>query len=328
MKANILERFGGTENFVFGEVETPRPGANDVLVRLEAVGVNMGDAMIRSGSTGMQMPMPTVLGSEAAGVIEAVGSAVTGLKPGDRVYAAPFVAGALGGAYATHMATPAETVFKLPEHVSNETAVAVGIPGVTALRLSRMVPLAGRSVVVHSAAGGVGTLLVQLAKSAGARTVIGTVGDAGKASVAAEMGADEVVTYDRWVEAAKTAGVDVIFDAVGGEVSAEGLAVLAPGGTFITYGGSSGTYPSIGPEAFAAFVMRSQTIMGFSMWSLIGDPERRGTVLGGLFAELYGLLGTGKLKAVVGHRLPLEAAGEAHRLLESRKSTGKIILVP
>ncbi|MDB5585238.1 MAG: NADPH:quinone oxidoreductase [Devosia sp.] len=243
MKANVLDQFGGPDNFSYRESDTPEPSDGRVLVRVIASGVNLGDALIRSGSTGLPLPLPLVLGSEAAGYIEAVGSSVTSLVIGQRVFAAPFAIGALGGGYATHMVVDAAAVFPILDGVSFEDAVALGVAGITALHLVRAVPVAGRSVLVHSAAGGVGNLLLQLAKARGASPLIATVGSAAKADAIAALGPDLVIDYSNaaWPQAVRDVtsgrGADVIFDAAGGALSSQGLTVLADSGHFVAYGG-------------------------------------------------------------------------------------------
>lgn len=334
MKANVLDQFGSPDNFTYRESDTLQPSDGQVLVRIAASGVNLGDALIRSGSTGLPLQLPLVLGSEAAGYVEALGNGVTGLAIGQRVFAAPFAIGALGGGYATHIVVDAAAVFPIPGGVSFEDAVALGVAGITALHLVRSVPVGGRSVLVHSAAGGVGSLLLQLAKARGASPLIATVGSAAKAEAVEIFGPDLVIDYSNadWPQTVRNAtdsrGVDVIFDAVGGALSRQGLTVLADGGHFVAYGGASGTYPSVSTTEMPGFVAKAQTLTGFSLWSLLGDAERRRTALEQDFAELYALVAAGSLKPLIGHCLPLAEAASAHRLIESRQSVGKIILLP
>jgi NADPH2:quinone reductase len=334
MKANVLDQFGSPDHFVYRDSETPRPAAGEVLVRIAATGVNLGDALIRSGTTGLPLQTPLVLGSEAAGHVEAIGTGVTHLAIGQRVFAAPFAIGALGGGYATHIVVDAAAVFPIPDAVELDVAVALGVAGITALHLARSVPLENRSVLIHSAAGGIGSLLLQLARSHGASSVIASIGSAAKAETVRAYGPDHVIDYSdaNWQQAVRDAtgdkGPDVIFDAVGGTLTAQGLAVLATEGHFIAYGGSSGTYPAISAAEMPTFVAKAQTLKGFSLWSLLGDEQRRRATLERDFAELYALVAAGSLKPLIGHRLPLAEAAAAHRLIESRQSVGKIILLP
>lgn len=332
MKANVLLKFGNTENFVWRDVPTPVPAAGEVLVRINASGINLSDITVRAGTSGMDLALPLVLGSEAAGVVEALGEGVTGLTIGQRVLAAPFAVGALGGGYATHICLSEAAVFALPDEVSEEVAVALGVAGVTAAQLVRQVSLEGRVVVIHAAAGGVGNILLQLVRPAGANTVIATVGDMSKAASLDGLGADHVLNSRAdWAEQVKALtggrGPDVIFDAVGGDLSRAGLAVLAPKGHIVAYGGASGTYTAVSASEMGAFVMKCQTLVGYSMMPMLMGGTAR-TSIKANFDELYASVMAGTLNPLVGQRFTLDRVDLAHQLLESRKSIGKIILAP
>ena len=332
MKANVLDQFGSADNFIWRELPMPSLDRNDVLVRITASGVNLGDTMLRSGNSGMDLPLPLVLGSEAAGVVEALGSDVTGLTIGQRVLAAPFAAGGLGGGYGTQIALPAAGVFALPDQVSDEAAVALGVAGVTAAQLVNRVPLEGRVVVAHAAAGGVGNILLQLVRSAGARMVIATVGDMKKAASLEGLGADRVLdSRGDWAEETGVLtggrGPDVIFDAVGDELSRQGLSILAPEGSFVAYGGASGSYPAISAAEMPSFVMKCQTLVGYSMMPMLMNGTARASIEAS-FASLHARVIDGTLRPLIGQKFRLNEVAAAHRLLESRQSVGKIILMP
>ena len=332
MKANVLDQFGDAENFIWREMPTPQPGPNEVLLRVTASGVNLGDTLIRSGKAGWQLPLPLILGSEAVGVVEALGNQVHEFAIGQRVLAAPFATGGLGGGYATHICLPASAVFALAAGVSDETAVALGVAGITALELTHKVPLEGRAVLVHAAAGGVGNILLQLVRASGASTVLAVVGDQGKAAGIDGLGADHVLdSRGDWASEAVTLtdgrGPDVIFDAVGGELSRAGLAVLAQLGHFVAYGGASGTYPAISTSDMPAFVMKCQMLVGFSIMPMLMSGTAREVIELG-FANLHARVLDGTLRPLIGARFPLDQVADAHRLIESRQSVGKIILVP
>jgi len=333
VKANVLERFGGAENFVYRDVEAPRPGAGEVLVRVAAAGVSFADTLIRGGNL-MPLPMPAILGMEGAGAIEALGEGVNDLRIGQRVAFALFAAGRYDGAYATHVAAVRETVFPLPDAVSFDDAAALGMNGIVALNLVRHAPVTGRSVLVHSAAGGIGTLLVQLLRHFGAAQVIAVASSAQKAELAEALGAHLAINSSvaAWPTAVREAtggnGVDVIYDAVGGETSSAGLDVLAAGGTLVIYGAAGGTPPVFGPAAMGQFALKGQTIAGYSMLPQLANPQTRHGLLQQDFSALFSLVESGALKPTIGTRLPLPQAADAHRLIESRKSTGKVLLVP
>ena len=331
MKANILERFGGTENFVYRDMETPRPSVGQVLVRIEATSASFADTMIRGGNI-LPLQAPVILGSEAAGVVESVGADVDGIAVGDRVFAGLFAGGRFDGGYASHVAIAKEAIFPLPESVSFEDAAALGMNGIVALNAIRRVDVAGRSVVVHSAAGGIGSILLQLARHQGAAQVIAIVGNSRKAELVESLGAQTVVdsSAGEWGQAVLDAtgtGPDVLFDAVGGATSGRGLEVLAPGGTLVIYGAASGSPPQFSPTAMGGLALKMQTIAGYSMMPSLADANL-GRLLREDFAGLYELVESGALKPVIGRRLPLSEAAEAHRLIESRQSTGKILLLP
>lgn len=332
MKANILERFGGTENFAYRDVETPQPSSDQVLVRIEATSASFADTMIRGGNI-LPLQAPVILGSEAAGVVESIGADVGGIAVGDRVFAGMFAGGRFDGGYASHVSIGKQAVFPLPDSVSFEDAAALGMNGIVALNAIRRVDVAGRSVVVHSAAGGIGSILLQLARHQGAAQVIAIVGSSRKAELVESLGAQTVIdsSAGEWGQAVLDAtggtGPDVIFDAVGGATSGRGLEVLAPGGTLVIYGAASGSPPQFSPTAMGGLALKMQTIAGYSMMPSLADANL-GRLLREDFARLYALVESGALKPVIGRRLPLSEAAEAHRLIESRQSTGKILLVP
>ena len=329
MKANVLHQFGGPEVLIWEEIPTPVPQAGEVLLRIEAAGVNLGDATTRRG-VGMPLTLPAVLGHEAAGIIEAVGDGVQHLSTGQRVVAASYVAGR-SGAYASHTSVPAAAVYPLPSGVSFDAANALATAGVTALGLYGLVDVAGRTAVVHAAAGGVGNILVQLLAAAGA-TVIATVGDPAKGASLAGLGAAHVLsTRDDWVAGVRELtggrGPELIYDSIGGEVAEQSLDLLALEGTLIVYGASSGSAAALDAGRMLSMVMKSQGLRGYSLMPALSTPqgsERIGTMLADLFARVE----NGSLTPLIGQRFPLSQAAQAHLLIESRQSVGKIILVP
>lgn len=329
MKVVSFSAFGGPEELRLTEAPTPAAAPGQVLIKVAAIGLNLGDAIIRAGRSGLELPMPFIPGGEVAGTVAAVGAGAGGLAVGDRVLGAIFAEPRLDGGYAEFVALSADVTFKLPDEVSFDAAVGLAVQGLTAEQLLSRNPVAGKSVLVHSAAGGVGQLLVRLARLAGARAIVGTVGSAAKRDAAMAAGADQVVVSTTPAWAAEAPGpYDVIFDAAGGEITAASLPLLAPEGRYAVYGGASGIYPSFSPAQMAGVTAAAQTIAGFSLWSLLGDPTRRGPALRASYQRLFGAVVDGSLVLDIGHRFALAEAVEAHRLIESRGSVGKIVLVP
>lgn len=329
MKVVSISRFGGPEELQLAEVPAPVAGPGQVLIKVEAIGLNLGDAIIRSGKSGLQLPMPFIPGGEVAGTVAAVGDGVSGLVVGDRVLGAIFAEPRLDGGYAEFVTISAGVAFRLPDAVSFDAAVALAVQGLTAEQLLVRNPVTGKRVLIHSAAGGVGQLLVRLTRIDGAARIVGTVGSAGKRDAAVAAGADQVVVSATADWAAEAAGLyDVLFDATGGEITAAGLSLLAAEGRYAVYGGASGVYPSFSPAQMAGVTAAAQTIAGFSLWSLLGDPARRGPALAASYERLFGAVTDGSLAIDIGHRFALADAAEAHRLIESRGSVGKIVLVP
>ncbi len=322
MKAIRVHSPGGPEALRYEDIPQPSPAAGQVLVKVEASGVNYVDVYQRSGQYKVQMPF--TLGQEAAGVISGVGSGVTGVNVGDRVA----YTGALG-AYAEYAVVPADRVVQLPDGVGTRQGAAAMLQGMTAHYLaSTTYPLKpGDTCLVHAAAGGVGLLLVQIAKLRGAR-VIGTVSTREKAALAKRMGADEVILYtaqDFEAEVKRITngrGLQVVYDSVGKTTFEKGLNCLAPRGMMVLYGQSSGP---LGP--FDAQVLSQKGSLFLTRPTLGHYIATRAELLERA-GEVLGWIKSGKLKLEIGHEFPLARAAEAHRALEGRKTTGKVLLIP
>lgn len=332
MKAVIIDQFGGPEHLILRELPTPAPGEGEVLLKVASVGVNFADTMIRSGGAGVPMTDNLIIGSEAAGTVVALGSGVDPVILGKRAFAAPFAVGRITGAYATHIALPANGIFLLPDDITFDQAVALGLSGIVALELSRLVPIEGRTVLVHSAAGGVGHLLAQLVALRSPGRLIGSVGHARKAELLNAIGVHSAVsTQGDWVGdlLALTDGAppDVIFDAIGGAISRLGLSSLSIGGHFVAYGGASGEYAALSKEDMPSFVMSGKSLLGYSLVPLLGHKDAARYLRDDL-DTLFSYVTQGVLRPHVGHHFPLHEAADAHRLIESRRSSGKIILLP
>jgi NADPH2:quinone reductase len=322
MKAIQVQKTGGPEALTVVDLPVPKPKPNEAVVKIAAVGVNFIDVYFREGR--YPSPLPFVDGQEAAGTVSEVGSEVKSLKPGDRVA----YTGVLGS-YAEYAAVPAERLVKVPEDISDQQAAAAMLQGMTAQYLIYTTyPLKkGETALIHAAAGGVGLLLVQMAKNQGAR-VIATVGTEDKAKLAKEAGADDVIIYTKQDFEAETKrltggkGVDVVYDGVGKSTFDQGLSTLRPRGYMVLFGGASGAVPPFDliklSQKGSLFVTRPSLIHYIASREEL--EQRAGAVLG--------MVAGGKLKLRIGHTYKLEQAQQAHKDLEGRKTTGKLLLIP
>jgi NADPH2:quinone reductase len=316
-----IHKHGGPEEMRFERVDLPPPGPGQVRLRQTAVGLNFIDVYTRTGL--YPGPTPAVLGVEAAGVVEALGEGVAGLKLGDRV-----VYNGLGGSYASHRNAPADRLVKIPERISDEDTAAVFLKGLTVWMLTfeirRIQP--GETILVWAAAGGVGSILVPWANAQGAR-VIGVVSTEEKAALARGYGCDEIILSSEDVaarvkEMTGGKGVPVVYDSVG-KVSAEAsLKSLQPHGWFITYGNASGPADPIAPARLNQGGSLIMTRPGLFHFTKERADLERGS------AALWGAMRSGAVKADVRQRFALKDAADAHRALESRATTGATILKP
>jgi NADPH2:quinone reductase len=322
MKAIRVDAFGGAEALHFTDVPEPFPGPGQVVVRVEAAGVNFIDVYHRTGLYPNTLPL--VPGMEGAGVVAEAGPGVAAVREGDTVA----WAGVLGS-YAERVALAADRVVAVPHGMGATTAAAVMLQGMTAQYLcTSTFPLGpGHTCLVHAAAGGTGLLLVQMAKRRGAR-VIGTVGTEAKAALAREAGADEVVLYTEvdFLEAVRHLtggrGVDVVYDSVGRTTAERSLDCLAPRGMMVYYGNASGPAPPVDPLALSrkgSLFLTRPTLMHY-----IADRKSLEARAG----EVLGETAAGRLKVRIDRRYPLARAADAHRALEGRETTGKVLLVP
>ncbi|MFZ0771351.1 MAG: quinone oxidoreductase [Candidatus Sulfotelmatobacter sp.] len=322
MKAIQVKQVGGPEAMEVVELAVPQPKANEAVVKLAASGVNFIDVYNREGR--YKAPLPFVLGQEGAGVVTNVGAEVKSVKVGNRVAWT-----ALLGAYAEYAAVPADRLVPIPQGVSDHQAAAAMLQGMTAHYLSHdTYPLKhGETALVHAAAGGVGLLLVQMAHNIGAR-VIATVSTEEKAKLARDAGADEVILYTQADFESETKrftggkGVDVVYDSVGKTTFDKGLNILRPRGMMVLFGGSSGAVPPFDlinlTQKGSLFVTRP------SLGNYISTREDLVARSGAVF----GMMAAGKLKLRIEHTYPLAEAQQAHRDLEGRKTTGKLLLIP
>ncbi len=329
MKAVQFRRFGGPEVLELVEAPAPMPGPREVRLRVHAAGVNLSDTLLRQDRYAVTPELPFVPGTEVTGVIEAVGEDVMHLEPGMRAAAALFATPAPAGGYAEQVVVDADYVVPLPDGLGFEEATALMVQGLTALHLVRFAPPAGKTVLVSAAAGGVGSLLVQLAKRAGATQVIAAASSARKLAFARSLGADAGVDYtaDGWTDALRTAtggrGPDLVYESVGGDVTMQALAALAPEGRLVIYGALNIQRFALGVPELLGLIFRNQSVSGFAVAPLLTPALLREGL-----AELFALAGRGELVVTVGERFPLARAAEAHRALEGRGTTGKVVLVP
>ncbi|MBI5419043.1 MAG: quinone oxidoreductase [Deltaproteobacteria bacterium] len=322
MKAIRVRQYGGPEAMSLEELPPLRPAEGQALVRLEAIGVNFIDIYQRAGL--YRAPLPFTPGNEGAGVVAETGPGVTEVAAGDRVA----YAGAIG-AYAEYAVVPSWKLVALPQGIGSETAAAVMLQGMTAHYLAHgSYPLkAGDACLVHAAAGGVGLLLVQIAKMCGAR-VIGTVSTPEKADLARAFGAHDVILYseqDFESEVRRLTdgrGVQVVYDSVGQAAFEKSLGCLAPRGYLVLYGQSSGPVPPFDPQ-----VLNNKGGLFLTRPSLAHYTLTREELLGRA-NDVLGWVAEAILKVRIGAKFPLAEAAEAHRRLAGRKTTGKVLLIP
>jgi NADPH:quinone reductase len=322
MKAIRVTAYGGPEALRLEEIPTPVPGKGEALIRIAAAGINFIETFQRQGH--YPVPTPFTPGGEASGVVESIGPGVTEVKPGDRV--ASFN---LRGSYAELAIAPADRLVVLPEGIDLKVAAAVILQGMTAhyLAHSTYSLRAADTCLVHAAAGGVGLLLCQIASKRGAR-VLGTVSTEAKAALAREADANEVIFYTRQDTAAEVRrltegrGVQVVYDSVGRTTFESSLDCLAPRGMLVLFGQSSGAVPPVDPQVLnrkGSLFLTRPTLHHYTITR--GELlERAGDVLG--------WVRDGSLRVRIDRALPLAEAAEAHRALEARETSGKVLLVP
>ncbi|MCF3932576.1 quinone oxidoreductase [Acuticoccus sp. M5D2P5] len=322
--AIVVEEPGGPEVLKWKTVDVPSPGPGQLLVRHTAIGLNFIDTYFRTGLYPPPGGFPLIIGNEAAGVVEAVGDGVANFAPGDRVaYASPI------GAYAETRVMPADTALKLPDSVSDEQAAAMMLQGMTVRYLVKETyKVTPDSVVLfHAAAGGVGLIAGQWLKSIGA-TVIGTVSSEEKAELARANGYTHVINYKtedfvaRVKEITDGKGVDVAYDSVGQDTYPGSLDCIKPLGLWVPFGQSSGPIKN-----FALGDLSSHGSL-FTTRPTLFTYVRTRAMLEANAADLFDLVGSGKVKINVGTTFPLKDAAEAHRALEGRRTTGSTVLVP
>ncbi len=324
MKAVQFTEYGGPEVLKFVNLEKPAPTGHEVLVEIKAIGVNYADTARREGHYVVHTPLPFVPGAEIAGVVVEVGDQVQSVKPGTRV-----VTLIESGGYAEYALADERALIPLPKALGFHQAAALPLQGLSAYHVLKTMGRLekGESVLVHAAAGGVGTIAVQLAKHFGASKVIATASTPEKLALAREMGADVLINYSEpnWeeqvLEATGGRGVNVALEMAGGEIFHKTLKCLATFGRLVIFGVASGEQPKFYPSSLMA---RNQSVIGFFLPQIMRKPE----LLQPSLIELMTYLGEGKLKLTIGGVFPLEEAANVHELMQSRKTHGKLIFEP
>jgi NADPH:quinone reductase len=321
--------FGAPEVLSVVERKTPTPGPGEILVSVKAIGVNFADTLMRQNRYAVTPDLPAVPGTEVAGVVESIGHGVVSPTAGTRVAVPLFATGAVTGGYSDSVVVNASLAVPLPDELSFRAATALMIQGLTALYLTRTFPPKDRTVLVNAAAGGVGSLLIQLARRAGARAVIAAASTSEKLSLARSLGADFTIDYTKpgWGDEVRASsggsGPDVIFESAGGDATRECLKMLASGGEIVVYGALNIQSFDLGVPELINLIFKNQSLTGFALPTLLTpDGLARGS------SELFDLAVKGALKVQIGPTFSLRDAALAHRAMEARKTTGKVVLIP
>lgn len=327
IKAIIMEQYGSPDVLQYKEVPIPTISSKEVLIEVKACGVNYADTTKRLGGGGVhQSSLPWIPGSEVSGIVRKVGSAVTHISEGDRVVALTINT---GGGYAQYCKVSASKVFHIPDELPFVDGAAIPVQGLTAYhvlttqgRLQK-----GESVLIHAAAGGVGTLAIQLAKYLGAAKIFAAASSDEKLELAKSLGADVLVNYSKenWFEEIQEntegMGVDLILESIGGQFRIDNFNCLSTFGRMVTFGSASRTSVDINPSTLMA---KCQSLTGF----LLGRVLERQDLFFESLRQIIELAAQGSIKPVIRNIHPLHMAPELHQLMEQRKTTGKLILLP
>ncbi|MFG6149845.1 quinone oxidoreductase family protein [Halobacillus sp. B23F22_1] len=324
MKTVLFKQYGGPDVLETAEVERPAAQHGEVVLKITAIGVNYADTARREGAYVVPTPLPFTPGAEVTGVVEEVGEGVQEFAAGDRV-----VTLIESGGYAEYVAADANSLIPLPEGLDDETAVALPLQGLTAYHLLTTMGRIekGETVLVHAAAGGVGSLAVQLAKYFGAGKVIATASTEEKLALALELGADHLVNYTNlnWresvMEATNGKGVDIALEMAGGDIFHETIKCMRSFGRVVIYGVASGKPAEMYP---AGLMNRNLSVIGFFLPQIMKKPD----LVEKSLQELLALVNKSKLKLTVGGVYNLEEAAKVHELMQGRKTQGKLILKP
>jgi len=324
MKAIQFKQFGGPEVLERVELEKPTPNGREVLIEVYASAVNYADTARREGQYVVKTYLPYVPGAEVAGIVVEIGENVTTVKPGDRV-----VTMIESGGYAEYAISDERSIIILPDELDFKIAAALPVQGLSAYHILKTMGMLkpGETVLIHAAAGGVGTLAVQLAKIFGAGKVIATASTEEKLKLAKQMGADVLINYteegweEKVLEATNGKGVDLALEMAGGDVFYKTLKCLAYFGRLVIYGVASGQQSKFYPSSL---MEKNQSVIGFFLPPLL----RRSELIKDSLEELFTYVANGKLQITIGEVFPLSEAANVHTILQARKTVGKVILDP
>lgn len=324
MKAVQLTGFDGFDSLKVVEVDRPKPQAHELLIKVEAAGINFAELEMTKGKYPARKNLPFVMGFEAAGTVVETGAASNGIKVGDRITAI-----VSSGGYAEYAVADAAMGIPFPHGMSFAEATTIPIHGLTAYALLKFAakPQASETLLVQAAAGGVGLYLLQLAKLFGVRKVIALVGSKQKIELVRELGADVAVDYSQegWteqvVEATDGAGVDVVLEAAAGDIGEASFQLVAPFGRIVLFGARN-IHEGFAPERIQQLIYKNQTVTGFNLPSM--HPEQ----LAECVPNLLNLIAQRQLKLFASHTFPLDQVRAAFEALASRQTTGKVVLIP
>ncbi len=325
MKVIQFYEYGEPDVLRYEEIEKPTPGKGQVLVKVEAVGINYADTMRRRNAYLEHTPLPYIIGGEIAGTVEEIGPETEGnVQVGQRI-----VAMVATGGYAQYVNVSARQLFTIPDSLSYSQAVSIPAQGVTAYDIIKMSGQLkpGESVLVHAAAGGVGVFSVQIAKLLGAGQVIATASTSAKLELARSLGADHLVNYteEDWFKQVKELtggkGVDIILEMVGGEIFNQNFKCLAPYGRVVIFGVASHKIPTLNP---VQLMYKNHSVVGYWLINTITRPQQ----LAQAMQAILGWVAEGKIQLVADQVFPLSEAAQAHAQMESRQTVGKLVLLP
>ena len=327
MKSILVKERGAADVLKIVELSKPNISTNDVLLKINAVGVNFADIMQHQGTYPLQLPLPYTPGMEMIGTVENIGSEVKNVNLGERIAAISFMA----GGYAEYAVIKPEQIIPVPDNISDRQVLALLIQGLSAYLLlsyaAKVRP--GESILVHAAAGGVGNLLVQIAKLMDAGDVFGTAGTRQKRDRIKTYGVDYAIDYNNsnWHEEilkiTDGKGIDIILDPIGESATAQNLSSLGIEGRFINYGWLSGNCPSLTPKQCQTLLFNNQSVSGFAVNVVM---ERHPDIVNAAFKQLFDWVREDKLKPVLGSVFTLEDAAKAHQAILNRETIGKVIL--
>ncbi|MFT4181992.1 MAG: zinc-binding dehydrogenase, partial [Rhizobium sp.] len=325
MRAVQFSRFGPPDVLEVVDIPVPEPAHGEVVVRVHAAGVNYFEVLMRADRYAVTPQLPMIPGVEVAGVVERIGQGVERVWLGARV-GIPLFAHGRGGGYVEFITADVDSLVRLPDDIGFDDAVALMVQGLTALHMTRRAPPTDKSVLVTAAGGGVGSLLVQLARRQGARKVMAAASTKEKRDLALSLGADMAIDYGQadWPDAVRAAsggqGVDILYDTVGGAMTASALQALAPGGELVF--AALGRF-ELGKVEMEGLFERNQSLTGFALLPLL-DPDRIQAEL----ADLFRLAANDEIRVPHGGKFALRDAWRAHEALESRNVGGKVVLIP